>query len=171
MPQDGYNGSFYLPHDPDDCPISGDAELPESLRTDADLADEIRSSIRDLLARNRTSRPGGAKTIYMGTTQRRRSGGLDHTPEDDLELPDVCPDCGFEPADSRVLGAGIPDELREKRAELLGETPGSFWRSAVETSSDGSYAVRVRCPDCGEIVATEHGEIDVDGFYEVPDDA
>ncbi|NUC75009.1 hypothetical protein HTZ84_22350 [Haloterrigena sp. SYSU A558-1] len=147
------------------------------MSNDRNLADRIESFTDGL-----SSIPPeqlGHQSVSVGTTQTPAGGrsyqsahdpddGLDYTPERDLENPDACPNCGFEPDYPDAHLSDGPDELLEKRAELLGEQPDSFWQSTTTTSSDGTYTLRIQCPDCDETVAEYTGEADGDMFV-IPD--
>jgi hypothetical protein len=88
----------------------------------------------------------------VGTTQRRhrRCAALEETPPDDLELPDVCPDCGFQPEVSDTYLADAEEFLKARKRLLCGEL--ETWTTTAEKRDDGTLEAVTRCPDCDAVV-------------------
>lgn len=146
------------------------SESDKTMTRDSDLAAEIASTI----AQFTRAHQAGARDdhVYLaGTTQslrgagsRRRDDAIDTTPADDLELPDECPECGFEP-EHPGLNAANGEELAAARAKRLrGEV--STWRTTGTTAEDGTHEAVTRCPDCETVV--RRVEVTETSMWEVP---
>ncbi|APX98710.1 hypothetical protein [Natronorubrum daqingense] len=136
-----HNDSFYVPG-------------PEGNRSGHALDDDLSDRIRSFTHSLSTTPPGELDSRALDTTQRP-DDGLDYTDENDLEQPDTCPDCGFEPVDPDVQVADGPDELLEARAAAYSEQVNQFWRTTTETEADGRFRIVISCPDCGETVVED----------------
>jgi len=78
---------------------------------------------------------------------------MDFTEPNDIEYPDECPECGFEPADPDVLVSEKSEEIKNRASsirEQLDDAP--FWIQQVVTSDDGSMTIKTVCPKCDTTV-------------------
>lgn len=138
---------------------------------DHDLSAEIASTIaqftraQQAAARDDRVYLTGSTQLLHGGRSRRRRGTMGATSED-LELPDVCPECGFEP-EHPELETGDGAELAEAREKRLrGEV--ASWKTTGTTATDGTHEAVTRCPDCETIVRCVEVPDDETGIISVP---
>lgn len=72
---------------------------------------------------------------------------MDSKQPNDIEEPDECPECGFEPTASETIrteyesddGQGVRDALADAE----------YWIHEVTTHDNGGFSVEIVCPECG----------------------